>query len=433
MAAGLDVLELPAKTQLYDAVLAAFRGSTGTAPEYISWVPGRLEVFGTHTDYAGGRTLIAAVPRGFAVAARGRVDGQLCVSDAACGESVTIDPAATPHLSGWRHYVEVVGARLARNFPGARLGADIVFASDLPRAAGMSSSSALMVGVAAALARLSGIRERPEWRGNIAGRTDEAGYYACIENGRSFGALAGDAGVGTHGGSEDHAAMLCGEPRTLSAYAFVPMRSIEKIRLPERWSLVVVSSGVAAEKTGRVLASYNRLSQGAAILLDLWNRSNEPARSLGAALAADRAQLRLEAMVQTAQVEGWTSGALADRLQQFIREDARIPAAIRAIRAEDGRALNELARTSQLDSVFLLRNQVEETVQLARLGLQSGALATRSFGAGFGGSVWALVERQSAPAFLERWLDAYRRDWPTATRAVGFVAPPGPPLTEIAL
>ena len=132
--------------------------------------------------------------------------------DATRGNSVELQPLDGQTFTGWRHYPEVAARRLAANFPGAALGADIVFASDLPRASGMSSSSALVVAIATALVRVAGIDERPEWRANIRGTLDVAGYFACIENGLTFGTLQGDAGVGTHGGSEDHAAILGATP-----------------------------------------------------------------------------------------------------------------------------------------------------------------------------------------------------------------------------
>src|SRR6187397_125333 len=103
----------------------------GRPPEHVWWVPGRLEVFGKHTDYAGGRTLVCAVPRGFVVAARSRTDGQLHVSDAKRNEAFSLDPADRTVYTGWRHYVEVVARRLARNFPGVAPGADVSIASDL--------------------------------------------------------------------------------------------------------------------------------------------------------------------------------------------------------------------------------------------------------------------------------------------------------------
>ena len=279
-----------------------------------------------------------------------------------------LDTRRLTPCTGWRHYVEIAIDRLARNFPGAALGADIAFASDLPRAAGMSSSSALIVGTAATLIRLSGLRDHPEWRANIRGPVDEAGYYACIENGRTFGLLAGNAGVGTHGGSEDHAAMVCGEPGAMTAFSFVPMRRLHSVRLPPEWGMVVATSGVAAEKTGAALEPYNRLAQGTAILLDIWNTHERPMGSLGAALASDpAATTHLETLARTARVDGWSSEALVNRLRHFSREDARVEEAVVALRDSDGGRLKQAAEASQAESRTLLGNQVDETVTLARL------------------------------------------------------------------
>lgn len=436
VAAGLDPPELSTKIDLYESVRSTFESAVGAAPECGCWVPGRLEVFGTHTDYAGGRTLVSALPRGFVFLARARSDQQLRIVDAAARESVSIDATAKAsagagHPSGWRHYAQVVVDRLTRNFPGAALGADLLFASDLPRAAGMSSSSALMVGIAATLVRTSGIRERREWQANIHGALDEAGYYACIENGRPFAALMGDAGVGTHGGSEDHAAMVCGTGGTLTAYGFVPMRRLDTVRLPQDWRVVVTSSGVAAEKTGAARTSYNRVAQGAAILLDLWNASERPAVSLAAALGSDpSARERLRSLIRAAGVPGWPADALEMRLQHFVREDARVPEAVRAVRNEDMTSVGALAASSQSDSEMLLKNQVAQTVALSRLALACGAFASRSFGAGFGGSVWALIGRRDAAAFVDRWRTAYSSNYPEA-RAVSFLAQPGAPVVEL--
>jgi galactokinase len=432
-AAGLEANQVEAKVHLFDRVLSTLQAMTGHGPDYVGWVPGRLEVFGTHTDYAGGRTLVSAVPRGFAFAAKQRTDGQLHVVDAlASGESVLLDTRRLTPCTGWRHYVEIAIDRLARNFPGAALGADIAFASDLPRAAGMSSSSALIVGTAATLIRLSGLREHPEWRANIRGPVDEAGYYACIENGRTFGLLAGNAGVGTHGGSEDHAAMVCGEPGAMTAFSFVPMRRLRSVRLPPEWGMVVATSGVAAEKTGAALEPYNRLAQGTAILFDIWNTHERPMGSLGAALASDpAAATHLETLARTARVDGWSSEALVNRLRHFSREDARVEEAVVAFRDSDGVRLKQAAEASQAESRTLLGNQVDETVTLARLAMENGALASRNFGAGFGGSVWAVVEGESN-SFAERWLDSYCKLYPTR-RSVAFVGQPGPLLMEFML
>ena len=66
---GLDPAADAGKASLFDLVLRAFRDLAGAPAAHAWWVPGRLEVFGKHTDYAGGRTLVCTVPTGFAVAA----------------------------------------------------------------------------------------------------------------------------------------------------------------------------------------------------------------------------------------------------------------------------------------------------------------------------------------------------------------------------
>jgi galactokinase len=438
---GLDPGEFPAKRSLFDLVLSRFAQlhaqHVSDADTHAWWVPGRLEVFGTHTDYAGGRTLVCAVPRGFAVVARARADGTVRVVDVRREQEVTLTGeerhvrAISVPQTGWRNYANVVARRLARNFPGAALGADIVIASDLPRASGMSSSSALVVAIASALVRVAGLENRPDWRNSMVSPQDVAGYYACMENGLSFGSLTGDAGVGTHGGSEDHAAIVTGRPGHLAAFAFVPMRALDVVRVPERWRFVLTPCGVAAQKTGTARDAYNRLASGTQVLLNLWNRESKvTARSLGAALltsgegssgsgTSPAASDRLRAIVRRSNVAGWPRDALERRMDHFIREDARIPAAVSAFRDGAAAELGQLAERSQVDAETLLGNQIEETRALPRTGRALGAFAARSFGAGFGGSIWALVEHDRAESFARSW------------HADAFIASPGPPVVEL--
>src|SRR5512133_1966054 len=99
---GLDQAEYRAKTALFDLVLsrlgsppfahASDSSTVRRADVHAWWVPGRLEVFGTHTDYAGGRTLVCAIPLGFAVVARHRSDGVLRVVDARREQEVELVP-----------------------------------------------------------------------------------------------------------------------------------------------------------------------------------------------------------------------------------------------------------------------------------------------------------------------------------------------------
>jgi len=210
----------------------------------------------------------------------------------------------------------------------------------------------------------------------------------------------------------------------------VPMVALDTVALPTEWRFVVTPSGVPAQKAGTARDAYNRLSEGTRILLDLWNQhSDRITSSLGSALIAEGISLesvrsspavdRLRASVRQADVPRWSQAELETRLEHFIREDARIPEAVTAFAAADAVWLGQLAVDSQHDAETLLGNQIPETTELPRTARTLGAFAARSFGAGFGGSVWALVERGRAEEFARRW------------SSEAFVAAPGPPLLEL--
>jgi galactokinase len=84
----------------------------------------------------------------------------------------------------------------------------------------------------------------------------------------------------------------------------------------------------------------------------------------------------------------------------------------------------------------LLKNQLPETNALVAMARDQGAFAASAFGAGFGGSVWALVDPQelglSADEFGDRWLSEYRKRFPEhAAKSSAFAARPGIPLTQL--
>ena len=437
---GLDEIEGARKRLLGDLVLQHFARVASGDPSVALWVPGRIEVFGKHTDYAGGHSLVAPVPRGFVFVARKRHDRAVSMTDASRDEQFTIDladparrasglPAQEPAPGGWRRYAATTVHRLHRNFPDAHLGADVVFASDLPPASGMSSSSALMVGLASILVRLAEIEQQRDWQAAIASPADAAGYFACIENGLPFASLAGDAGVGTHGGSEDHVAMICGRPGQLSAWRFVPIRHVADVAVSPDWMFVIGSSGVAARKTGGAKEGYNRLSRLTQTLLEIWNGTERQAPSLHAAVtSSDSAPARLMRLIGSRATGEPPAADLERRLTHFLNEDARIAEAVRAFREGDRERIGALADDSQSDAERLLQTQLAETTALARAARNLGAFGASSFGAGFGGSAWALVQRTDAADFAARWLAEYRTLFPAREAATVFLAPPGPAL-----
>ena len=435
-AAGMGEAAAAVKGELLagaERALAAAVGASDLSVPRAFFVPGRVEVLGKHTDYAGGRSLLAAVERGICLVALGRADRTVRVFDALSGEaaSFALDPALDPVDGQWSNYPMTVARRIARNFPEARRGADIALASDLPAAAGMSSSSALVVGVFLALAEINELEQCESYRREIRSREELAAYLGCVENGQSFGPLTGDRGVGTFGGSEDHVAMLCCEPGMLSQYAFCPVRLERSVPLAADCGLVIAASGVAAEKTGAARDAYNRAALATGAILSEWRDAtgDEDAATLGALLARGRKTVgRLTEIVEDAVRRGAAPASLRARLEQFLEESSGlVPAASDALARRDFAAFGALVDRSQANAERLLGNQVPETIHLARSARQLGAEAASAFGAGFGGSVWALVRAADAGRFAREWRDAYAAAFPERrARADVFVTRPGP-------
>jgi galactokinase len=435
--AGMSAAEARGKGRAFSQVLAALAPLGDAARDlYRLFVPGRIEVLGKHTDYAGGRSLLAAVERGFCIAAAAREDDTVQIVDAASGErsSFQIQPELAPTVGHWSNYAMTVARRVARNFPGPLRGADIALTSDLPPAAGMSSSSALVTGIFHVLSHVSALPQRQEFRANIAGPETLAGYLATIENGQDFGSLAGDRGVGTFGGSEDHTAICCCRPGHLHLYAFCPVRREQVISMPEGYLLAIGSSGVRAEKTGAAMAKYNQASQLVRALVDMWRaETGRDDHCLADAVrsAADAPQ-RLRHMARRGHA-GFDGPALQRRLDQFIEENERIiPAAVEALDRGAVDLFGDCVDRSQQMAEQLLQNQTPQTVHLSRFARQCGAEAASAFGAGFGGSVWALVRSGTARDFLAAWSGGYRRAFPIeAQRAAFFPSGAGPGVLEL--
>jgi len=270
----------------------------------------------------------------------------------------------------------------------------------------------------------------------VSSLADLAGYLGTIENGQTFGSLAGDRGGGTFGGSEDHTAMLCARAGHLSQYAYRPVQFQRAIALPAGYTFAVAASGGAAEKTGQAMEQYNRASRLVRELERLWQADSggEP-RPLAAILAgsadaagAPRAAERLTRLVQSASGGPFPAEALLARLEHFRVENEQVlPAAGDALASGDLAGFGRLVDRSQEAAETLLGNQVPETVFLAGAARRLGAVAASAFGAGFGGSVWALVAQDRVAALLGAWEAAYCREFPQhAGQACFFATAAGP-------
>lgn len=329
------------------------------------FVPGRIELIGKHVDYLGGRSLTCATPWGIDISTTRRED--------------------RPGSTGMRDvYAQAVERRLARDFGPLRAGVQLTVSSTLPMAAGLSSSSAWVLGLVSALAWANGLHDTERWKGaGLDGPLAFASYAAAIEGGSAWGPFPGDDGVGTQGGAQDHLAIVCAEAGCVQQMGYLPSRLEARERWPAEWALLIMHSGVVAEKTGAALDAFNRVA------------------ALGRA------------------------GGAARRAQ-FTREcEELVPAALAAIRDGDAAALGAAAHASQEGAERTLGNQIAETMTLVRLARECGAFAASAFGAGFGGAVWAAVSATEADTVLQQWQSAYLQRFPSRAVQVwaGVMAP----------
>lgn len=393
------MIELPAYVSSRFEHLSQVSGVTS---DHVLWVPGRIEVLGKHTDYAGGDSLTCASTHGMAASVLRHDRSSLIIEDASRNQRVELfynDPSSK---ASWTRYPSAVLTRIIRHFGAPRSGVHIVLHSDLPSASGMSSSSALIVTVLLALLAHTDPDDMP-----FKTREDLAGFAGAIESGADWRGLKGDDGVGTRGGSQDHTAILCGREGMLSLFGYQPIRCHERVTLPESVSFIVAGSGVKARKTGDAKHAYNRASKRASDVARLYSEDlDEHYPHMGAMMAAphfDRESLR------------WAvpDDDLWDRFQQFEREVNHVlPEAMRAVAASDWNTFGKVTAESQSMAADWLHNQIPETNTLATCAVDLGAFGASSFGAGFGGAVWALVPTPAAESFARDWKAAYAEHFP---------------------
>lgn len=426
LSAGLSPDEAGAKSSLFTEAARSLidAGADTSAGAPACFVPGRLEVLGKHTDYVGGRSIVATIEKGFCTVAVPREDPVVSITDAVSGESTRfeIGVGLQPEPGQWSNYPMTVARRLAMNFPGKLLGADIAFSSDLPVASGTSTSSALITTVFMVLAAANNLEERREYADNIETPLQLAEYLACIENGTGFGSLADISGVGTMGGSEDHTAILCCEPGTLHVYSYRPTRLESAIEFPAELMFVIAASGVTVDHAGERMEKYNRLSMLAREAIALWNRTTKNNDPHPAAVAKRSSSRFMKVLAEH------RDAAMTKRIIQFLMESEDIiPAAVKALQHDDLYSFGQNALRSQQVAEEMLGNQIPETIFLADYALQIGAEAASAFGGGFGGSVWALCRRENVEKFTAEWERMYTEKFPDRADTCAFYTTvPGP-------
>lgn len=130
-------------------VLKCFKESFTSRPA-LYFSPGRINLIGEHVDYNDGFVMPAAINKGvyYAIAANASNDIHFYAMD--FDEWLSVEIKDIKKINGWKNYVlSVVNEFILL---GCKVqGFDCVFAGDIPRGSGMSSSAAVEGGLAFAL------------------------------------------------------------------------------------------------------------------------------------------------------------------------------------------------------------------------------------------------------------------------------------------
>ena len=219
---------------------------------------------------------------------------------------------------------------------------------------------------------------------------------------------------------------------------------------------MIASSGYDAEKTGDKQDDYNnaamRSFDGAQAYMDIVPDAQLPRKTLKAVLDHVRTERKITREQEEKYImdlidkaensespmsvypkdapedKKWPKGSLSERFQQFYQESEQIVAQVgEAFERRDLAALGELVDKSQSLTDTHLKNLVDETRELPKMARTLGAHASSAFGAGFGGSCWAVIDASKAQKFSDDWKAAYLEKFPAWKEAcLFFVMPPGP-------
>jgi len=261
---GDDARLLSERHQAYRAALLRFRQEFGESRSaIIVRSPGRINIMGRHIDYQGGCCNLMAVnqevimvvsPRDDdrlemrnvradlfpdASISLGRLVSQLNWDDwLSCISCAELERHLRESAGRWSIYIEAAMLRMQMAFRDRLLqGIDVVAHGNIPVAAGMSSSSALVVSTAEAAAALHGLEVTPSQFVNFCGE--------------------GEWFVGTRGGSADHAAMKYGAKGTINHVTFHEFELLEQIPFPDTHRMVVCNSFMQAQKAAGARVAFN--------------------------------------------------------------------------------------------------------------------------------------------------------------------------------
>ncbi|HLH04490.1 MAG TPA: galactokinase family protein [Bryobacteraceae bacterium] len=351
--------------------------------DFVS-VPGRVNLIGEHIDYHNLPVLPMALDRRVRIEFEPRADRLLRARSGPYPErqfEISAHPDFRP--GDWGIYL-YAASQIALSRWSLRYGIDARITADLPSAAGLSSSSALLTGIVLALLRANEIEP------------SIAQMLEVLPDGEQL--------VGTRGGGMDHAAVVGAKAGCALLVQFAPFK-IEPVPIPSGWTFLVAHSLTYAQKSGALKAEYNaRRAAGQQALEKIGFSRYQDVLALP---DLDTLIRKNEANLTEPELSAF---------RHVTSEARRLQAALEAIRKNEpgsfGKILVE-SHESLRDELRVSNPALEELVACA---LDAGALGARVTGAGFGGCVLVLCRTEESISLQQKLIARFYANRPEFVR-----------------
>lgn len=260
---GEDYVHLDDKRKSILDVLNLHKNKFGNEDIIIIRSPARINLMGRHIDHQGGSVNLIAIDQEIFLTASLREDSLI----KAINMEDTLYPEIILDFTGledkldrgwsdlivdnyiihnfrtyegsWENYICAAYLKLAHHFGFDNIrGANICILGNILTAAGLSSSSALTLGVFEALLSLNGLILDDKETINLCA---EAEWF-----------------VGTRGGSADHAAIKMARKNTITHVKIFSFEILDHAEFPENITLLIFNSNIKAEKSGNKKDLFNQ-------------------------------------------------------------------------------------------------------------------------------------------------------------------------------
>jgi len=370
--------------QLVERIVKVFNDTYGVEPAHIARAPGRVNLLGEHVDYNDGFVLPTAIDRATYIAFSPVESIHSSITAVDMDQRAFFSPQTIPTktqtdstpLPDWAQYPAGVMWSLRENNLEVR-AMNAVFASDVPRGAGLSSSASVEMAFAIAWQTLGGWALPPIQLALLAQRAENE--Y-----------------VGVKSGIMDQFASACGMEGKL---LMLDCRSLEwkTLPLPENVSIVIADTAVRRKLTS---GEYNKRRAACDEAVKLLQQELPGIKSLRDVGLDDFNRLE-NALPREARM----------RARHVVEEIARVKQAERSLEAGDVRGFGALMNECHVSLRDLYEVSCPELDAMTRIAQSlEGCYGARLTGAGFGGCTVNLVEKSFAEEFSTALAKSYEAE-----------------------